>query len=158
MELENQGRTTNVYSGGDAGSYSEYGLSNAERVRGQNPTTLEEGQQIEVTVVIQQEEEGLIDHTVDTIEPVAERAQDTAASIGGIDTGESDGLRSTGGSSTSSSTANSIDYGDSVSSNRGGYLSSSSTIETITSNSSEPSPEDSSFTPENPHPNRGLVA
>lgn len=158
LELENEGGTTNAYSGTATGRYTEYGLTNAERVRGQSPPSLEEGQKVEVTVVIQQEEDGLIDHTVETLEPVSDSARDTAASIGGIGSEESSGESATGSRSTISSTATNVDHGESVSSNRGGYLSSTSTTEIPSSTTSEPSQEQSSTTPGDSNPDRGLVA
>lgn len=61
MELEELGRTTNVHSPDESGAYSEYGLRGADRIEGDHP--LEYDQEVEVTIVIQSEEEGLLTGT-----------------------------------------------------------------------------------------------
>lgn len=62
--LEHTGRTTNHYSPTEMGTYQKYGLRGGERVRGPDPTALEEGQTAEVTIVIQQEKDGIVDEAV----------------------------------------------------------------------------------------------
>lgn len=110
-ELENQGETTNIYSKGEAGSYSEYGLKNAERVAGGNPTSFEDGQTVHVKVVTQQQEEGIVDKTVEFVEPKVDNFRNTAGSVIEADKG---------GSSTSSHDDSSNNHRSSTGSNERG--------------------------------------
>ena len=80
-ELEETGETSNVYSPSKGGGYSEYGLTGGKRVRGENPTDLEDEQKAEVTIVIQQEEDGIVDEAVDKAEPATNRVQESVNSI-----------------------------------------------------------------------------
>lgn len=65
-ELETEGRTTNVRTGG-SGAYSDYGLRDACRVSGEDPTDLGAGRIAEVTVIVQEEEVGLVDEAGRTV-------------------------------------------------------------------------------------------
>lgn len=71
-ELEETGETSNVYSPSEGGGYSEYGLTEGERISGRNPTDLEGDQKAKVTIVIQQEEDGIVDKAVDRAEPATD--------------------------------------------------------------------------------------
>lgn len=99
-ELENSGTTSNVYSPTSSGAYSEYGLTGGERIRGDNPTKLEEGEKADVTIVIQQEEEGIVDRTVDKAESSAERINVAVSEILG-ESGDSKGTSSSKSPSSS---------------------------------------------------------
>lgn len=101
-ELEETGETANAYSPTTGGGYSEYGLTGGERVRGTDPTELEDGQKAEVTVVIQQEEEGIVDKAVDAAESSADRIGDAVGSlIGDDEDGQSTSSDSSSGGSSS---------------------------------------------------------
>lgn len=65
ISFEQSGGTSNTRSPSGSGGYSAYGLQNAERVRGGDPRKLDEGQSAEVTIVIQQEKEGIVDKVID---------------------------------------------------------------------------------------------
>ena len=99
-ELEKSGTTSNVYSSTRSGAYSEYGLSGGERVVGTNPTDLEEDEIAEVTIVIQQEEEGIVDRTVDMAESSVESINNAASGVLG-ETGDNQETSSSKSSSSS---------------------------------------------------------
>lgn len=92
-ELENEGRTTNINSPTESGGYSTYGIQNAERTAGVDPTDHEnfnEGDTINVTVVIQEEEDGLVDIAVETADSLGDSASGVVGNIVGGDDGEPD--------------------------------------------------------------------
>lgn len=105
-ELEENGETTNVNSGG-SGLYSEYGLRNGERVRGNSPNDLEEGQTAEVTIVVQEEKEGLVDRAGRAVDTSAEWVH--AATDGVLGDDEEETASSTTSGSTRSSDADETD-------------------------------------------------
>jgi hypothetical protein len=108
-ELEREGGTTNVDSDG-SGLYAEYGLTNAERVSGAAPTGLEEGRTAEVTIVVREEKEGLVDRAGRTVDTSAEWVQSATAGVfegGGESTPTTAGSGSTGGG-TSAPTASGV--------------------------------------------------
>lgn len=78
--LEQRGESSNVRSPSNGGAYSAYGLQNAERVRGGDPRKLKEGQSAEVTIVVQQEKEGIVDKVVDAAKDGTRAASATASS------------------------------------------------------------------------------
>jgi len=114
--LENRGETTNAYSATDSGAYAEYGLSGAERIDGEDPTTLEDGRPVKITIVIQQQKDGVADKVVESTKETIDIAQDSAETV--LDTDRSTGTAETTetGSSSSSST---VDSGGLVSSTTG---------------------------------------
>ena len=101
MELEMEGRTTNVYSPDKSGAYSEYGLRGGERVRGEDPTQFELGQEVEATVVIQPEKEGVINVASRTVRGTASSsAQGISDFVGSVVGNHEDGLNSAEQTST----------------------------------------------------------
>lgn len=87
--LERTGETTNVHSPTKSASYSEYGLNGGRRVRGVNPLTLEEGQKAEVTIVIQQKKDGLVDEVIEGVDSSADKVrQNVNGFLGGEESPE----------------------------------------------------------------------
>jgi hypothetical protein len=83
-QLEHEGGTTNAHSPSGGGAYQEYGLENAERVYGPDPTNLEDGQNAEVTVVVQEDQDNIIERGRDAIGAV----EDAVSSGSGDDSTE----------------------------------------------------------------------
>lgn len=121
-ELENDGETTNVYSQDDSGQYSEYGLTDAERIAGTDPTDLGEGQTAEVTVVIQQEEEGVVDKAIRTAEdtnaPDADQISNYADAVFGTGEQEGEETDTDGGDADDTTTSDTATTSDSSTTNR----------------------------------------
>ena len=104
-ELETEGRTSNVRTDG-SGVYSEYGLRDARRVSGEDPTDLEAGRTAEVTVIVQEEQEGLVDEAGRTVRSSATWIRTTtAAALREDDSGD-------GESATEGSRGGADDSGD----------------------------------------------
>lgn len=76
-ELESEGRTTNVYSSDESGAYSKYGLKGGERTYGGDPTTFENGQEIEVVIITQPEKEGAVTKSINTVKSTTDSVQST---------------------------------------------------------------------------------
>lgn len=99
-QLENEGKTTNVYSPDESGAYSKYGLEGAERTYGISPDELEDGQTAEVTIVTQPEKEGAVQKTTQTVQGTASELQSVVDDVVGdsepkSDTDEKDTAEST---------------------------------------------------------------
>jgi hypothetical protein len=84
-QLERNGGTTNAYSPAAAGSYSEYGLKGGERISGTDPTKLQDGQSAEVTIVVQQQKDGLVDKVVEEVDSSTDRVRNSVNGILGDD-------------------------------------------------------------------------
>ena len=90
-QLEDEGGTTNTYSPSGGGAYHQYGLENAERVRGTDPTNLKEGQEANVTVVIQEGKDNIVERGMDVAEAVADVGESANSGEESSDDDQQDG-------------------------------------------------------------------
>lgn len=109
-QLENEGRTTNVYSPDESGAYSKYGLEGAERKEGDSPAKLKDGQTAEVTIITQPEKEGAVQKTTRTVRGSAANLQRVVDDVVGDNEPESDdGELATGQTDSTSNVLDSYD-------------------------------------------------
>ena len=98
QELEDEGTTTNVDSPTVGGAYSTYGIQDAERTAGLDPTdpdNFNEGDTLNVTIVVQEEEDGLVHEAVDAAGNATDAASDRVQDLIGGDDSEDEADEST---------------------------------------------------------------
>jgi hypothetical protein len=78
-QLEDEGGTTNAYSSSNGGAYHQYGLENAERIAGPDPTNLEKGQDANVTVVVQEGKDNIVERGIDVVKAVSDIGQSSTS-------------------------------------------------------------------------------
>jgi hypothetical protein len=89
-QLEHEGGTTNTYSPSEGGAYHQYGLENAERIAGPDPTNLKEGQDANVTVVVQEGKDNIVERGIDVAKAVGDVGQSSTSGDESSDDAEPD--------------------------------------------------------------------